>query len=306
MKRVIFLLSGIVISLYSQSFPRPVSANITSDFGPRNLGGYDWHPAIDYGSPMWTPVKAVEKGNIIQIDWQKGKAGWYIRVDGDSATWTYMHLFDNQKPCLSPDNKWEAVLADLEDSTTHSIDQSYIFIIWEDRANNKAQRVLAPEKFENRWIRWNNNYILNADGTKRIKTQGSVAQGDVIAPSGQSGSAYGHPHLDIRASSSENGKPYDINPLYYIKHNQPNYTVSILYPSVNSIIYHRPGAPEAQQLNECIRVNVNSSVGVDLDRVFISLNPVSKRFLMRIIYMQKYCMVVHHLTDHILFIILSG
>jgi len=223
---------------------------------------------------MWTPVEAVEGGNITTINYESGGAGWYIRIHGSLAYWTYMHLFQDGDNPISPDNRYEARMARLEDPTgQHTPENHYIFISWDNRNNNRAIRVL---NVEGGW--WvcarpgdpgydpNNPYILDQNG-ERILTQGSVAGREVIAPSGNSG--VGTAHLHVSAKSKDGGRPYDINPLYYIQHNQPNYILTILHPPAGAILYHRSNAPEAEQLNERIRVNVNSTNGLDLDRGFV-------------------------------------
>ena len=271
-----YILTLTIRVLYSQGFAPPVSQNITSDYGPRNLSGvYDWHRGIDYGSPPWTQVEAVEDGNILEIDYQPGTdgGGWYIRVHGDSAIWTYMHLFTETNNPISPDNRYEARMARLEDPTgQNSPEDRYIFIFWEDRNNNRAEKILSSRG--NWYIRArpgdpgydpNNPYILDQNGD-RILTLAQVGEREIVGPSGQSGAAVGHPHLHVGAHRAYR---YDINPLYYINHPQPGYTLSILHPPAEAILYHRSNAPEAQQLNERIRVNINSTNGLDLDRGFV-------------------------------------
>jgi len=277
MKRLILLLTGVVLTLYSQNLQPPVTGDITSDYGPRNWNGYNWHIGIDYHANMWTEVRAVEGGDIVYIRYDNpyDEAGWRIRIRGDSATWTYMHLFQNSTNPISPDNGYEARWATLVDpSGQHSPENHYIFIFWINRNNNRAEKILSQRG--GWWVRArpggpgydpNNPYILDQQGN-RILTRGSVATGNVIAPSGNSSYPTPvDPHLHISASSS--GYPYDINPLYYITHDQPNYTLNIIYLPPNSLFYHRPGAPESQQENERIRVNVNSANGLDLDRGFV-------------------------------------
>jgi len=278
MKRFILLLIISWGTFFPQGFQPPVPGNISSDYGPRNLGGiYDWHRGIDYGSPMWTSVEAVEGGNIGEINYQPGSrgGGWYIRVNGDSAHWTYMHLFydeANNNP-ISSDNRYEARMARLEDPTgQNNPEDRYIFIFWINRNNNHAEKILSLRG--GWWVRArpgdpgydpNNPYIFDQNG-QRILTQGSVVDREIVGPSGASGAAVGHPHLHVGAHRDYR---YDINPLYYINHPQPVYTLSILHPPAGAILYHRSNAPEAEQLNERIRVNINSTNGLDLDRGFV-------------------------------------
>lgn len=287
MRKVILSLFCLTSLLFSQGFERPVPYDITSDFGPRNLTHYNWHRGIDYAALMWTPVEVVEDGNINEINYQSGSqgAGWYIRVAGDSATWTYMHLFQDGDNPISPDQRYEARMATLEDPTGQAPDvQTYIFVFWVDRNNNRAQKVLVPYRVDNQIVEnwWvcarsgdpgydpNNPYILDQTGN-RVLTQGSVANREVVAPSGESGAGPFHLHVGAHRVYR-----YDINPLYYIIHPEPSYTLTIIeHPPVDAVLYHRPGAPEALQLNERIRVNINSNStqgsdqGLDLDRGFV-------------------------------------
>ena len=282
MRRVFFAVFYLTGLLLAQSFERPVPYDITSDFGPRNLAGaYDWHWGIDYGAPMWTSVEAVEGGTITLINYEEGGAGWYIRVDGDSAYWTYMHLYEDGANPRSPDNRYEARIATLVNpNNPQQTSGSYVFIFWHDRNNNRAEKILVPYRsgnlvIHNWWVRArpgdpgydpNNPYILNQSG-QRILTHGEVANREIVGPSGCSG---GVPiHLHVSAKSTEGGRAYDINPLYYINHPRPNYALTIHHPPADAILYHRLNAPEAQQENERIRVNINSAQSYDLDRGFV-------------------------------------
>ncbi|MEO0293961.1 MAG: M23 family metallopeptidase, partial [candidate division WOR-3 bacterium] len=113
MRKIILFLSIFTLSLFSQELPPPVSdPHITDDYGPRNLRGvYDWHSGIDYRASVGTTVRAVEGGQISILDRGK-RAGWYIRIHGAHAYWTYMHLFsDNSNPSSG---NWEARMATLE------------------------------------------------------------------------------------------------------------------------------------------------------------------------------------------------
>ena len=105
MKKIVFLLV-VALSVYSQTLDPPVTAEISSDFGPRNLedGDYNWHKGIDYLVGGDTEVQAVEGGEIREISYEsyepgEVRGGWYIRIKGSLATWCYLHLFsDNSNP----------------------------------------------------------------------------------------------------------------------------------------------------------------------------------------------------------------
>jgi len=97
MRRCFLLILSFLGVLSAQHLDPPIiGANIISDYSPRNKdnGDYDFHHGIDYFVTMWTDVPAVEGGAITSINAELPGAGYYIRVHGDSAFWTYMHLFD--------------------------------------------------------------------------------------------------------------------------------------------------------------------------------------------------------------------
>jgi hypothetical protein len=270
MKRAIFVLLGITVVLFSQNLQPPVSGPIVSDYGQRNWDGYDWHEGIDYDGDIWDEISTVEGGQISEIDYEQDGAGWYIRIQGTCGRWIYMHCYydDANNNPISPDNRHEARMATLEDPTGQgNPEYYYIFIFWLDRNNNRAEKILSSRG--NWYVRArpndpgydpNNPYILDQNG-ERILTQGSVADREVFAPLGTSGGVGSHVHIALNSPN----RRYDINPLYYIIHPEPDYTLTIIqHPPVDAVFYHRTGAPEAQQLNERIRVNINSTQGLDL------------------------------------------
>jgi hypothetical protein len=74
----------------SYGWRTPVSDPISSDYGPRNYGGYDWHGGIDYASSQGTPVYPAEDGEIrvIGVD---DRSGYYVVVQGSQRI-AYCHL----------------------------------------------------------------------------------------------------------------------------------------------------------------------------------------------------------------------
>jgi len=256
--------------LFSQSLPAPPWP-IVSDYGPRNRNGYDWHWGIDYDGEIWDEIPAVAGGQIRGIG-RFGHGEWHIdiqsTVEGRTVYFYYLHLFYDSDNPISPDNRYEAVSATLVNpqNPQHTITQ-HIFIFWSDRERALAERVLTQhtEEVPSWWVRWGNDYIRDQSG-QPILTQSNVAQGEVVGPMGTSGSVGSHLHL---AASSLYNFRYDINPLYYVQHAQPNYTLTIHHPPADAILYHRLNAPEAQQENERIRVNINSAQSYDLDRGFV-------------------------------------
>jgi len=110
-KGTLLILISLIITgiLYSQDLQPPVGYGITSDYGARNMTSYDWHDGIDYGSPMWTDIEAVEGGDIIDIV-KYIHSGWGIGIEGSNATWFYYHLFQEGNNPISPDSSYEAII----------------------------------------------------------------------------------------------------------------------------------------------------------------------------------------------------
>lgn len=294
MKKMLFFFV-LTLSLFSQTLDPPVTAEISSDFGPRNLGSsYNWHKGIDYPVGRGTEVQAVEGGEIREISYESHgpgeiRGGWHIRIGGSLATWCYLHLFsDNSNPISG---NWEVRMATLENpDDSAQTSNRHIFILWNDRNNNRAEEILTQysQEIPSWYVRARpedpgydslNPYILNESGNGRVLTHGSVGTGDAIALSGNSGGApY---HLDIRCSSpTAPERAYDINPLYHIKHDStPNYTFDIRQPAADAHFFHLPGKSESQQENERIQVLINSINGKDLDRACVYFfDPDSARF----------------------------
>jgi len=80
------------------TFIDPVSGPITSGFGPRarpTAGASSNHPAIDFGVPVGTAVRAPQVGTVTAIGFDKG-LGKYVVIDHGAGTTTrFAHLSDN-------------------------------------------------------------------------------------------------------------------------------------------------------------------------------------------------------------------
>jgi len=281
MRKLVLIIAVFVTSLFSQELPPPVPApvHITDDYGPRNLSGeYDWHGGIDYRASPGTAIRAVEGGEISVID-RGSRAGWYIRIHGAHAYWTYMHLFsDNSNPTSG---NWEAIRDTLIDPNTGQpspLAPEPIFIQWADRENRIAHNVLVNYDYRGRRIRHNGGYIIDQEDDDTMLTSGSVGGREIIGPSGHSGHVGFH--LDIRCSSpTASVSAYDLNPLYHIIHDSSDYSLDILQPAADATFFHFPGEAEAQQGNERIQVQINSINGKDLDRACVYFfDPDSTRF----------------------------
>jgi murein DD-endopeptidase MepM/ murein hydrolase activator NlpD len=71
------------------SMGRPVGGPVTSPYGKR---GSEWHPGIDFGVPVGTPVHAARAGKVISAG---GFGGYGLKVDldhGQGVVTRYAHL----------------------------------------------------------------------------------------------------------------------------------------------------------------------------------------------------------------------
>jgi len=68
--------------------------DITSGYGPRYLGGsYDFHPGIDIGCPVGTPVYATNNGVVQDAGWNSGGYGiWVVISNGGGIQSIFGHL----------------------------------------------------------------------------------------------------------------------------------------------------------------------------------------------------------------------
>jgi hypothetical protein len=98
---------------------------ITSDYGPRKVTqGSFFHPAIDYGAPLYSSIAPVESGIITNITYE---GAWYVRLAGFNGTWRYLHLFTGygETPITAAD-PWELRQANLEDPATGNVTSSLV------------------------------------------------------------------------------------------------------------------------------------------------------------------------------------
>ena len=71
----------------------PVNGPITSWFGwrpnPFTGTGREFHPGLDIGVPMYTPVRSVGAGVVIYAGWRAGGYGYYVKVNNGYGIETY-------------------------------------------------------------------------------------------------------------------------------------------------------------------------------------------------------------------------
>ena len=237
MKYIILLFLFIApLSLFSQTLPTPPWPLI-SDYGARNINNvYDWHWGLDYDGNTWDSINPVEGGSIVGI--VRTGSGWYIRVNSVQRYWTYFHIFNDELPSISPDNRYELRQAILENPETHATTPApvNIIIFWLDRANNIAEKILSSQN--DLWVQTGNPdfpYIIT--GSTWTRTQSAVVQDEVIAPMGTSGGVGSHLHLACSSLLPQSPLWYDVNPLYHVKHSAPAYTLSINQPIIFDVWY---------------------------------------------------------------------
>ncbi len=241
------------LQVYSQILPSP-PWGITSEFGPRNIDNkYDWHKGIDYGGQEGDDILPVEGGMIAEIG-KDEKNNRYISIDGEHGHWAYVHIFSDN---LLQSGNWELRNVILKDPITGMSEQSSVIILWLNREQNQAEKVLSIYRLRERQVIID-GVVLNC------LSQGSVGQ-EPIAPVGTSGRVTPHLHLALNGGAD--------NPLLYIQHGTPNYTITIDQPESNQIIYH------ADPAKELIKLNINSTSGLDLDRLDIYLNKRGENFI---------------------------
>ncbi|MCL6516828.1 M23 family metallopeptidase [Alicyclobacillus sp.] len=73
-------------------WPSP-SYLITSGFGYRRLGGGEFHPGVDIGCPIGTPVYATNNGTVEDAGWNSGGYGIWVKIDnGNGIETVFGHL----------------------------------------------------------------------------------------------------------------------------------------------------------------------------------------------------------------------
>lgn len=70
-----------------------VGTTITSPFGERSLNGGEFHPGVDIGVPIGTPVYATNNGTVISAGWNSGGYGNWVEIDnGGGITTVFGHM----------------------------------------------------------------------------------------------------------------------------------------------------------------------------------------------------------------------
>ncbi len=73
-------------------WPSPGYYYITSDFGPRDMFGRNFHYGVDIGSAYGSPVVASKSGTVLQAGWFGGYGNFILIDHGDGTATAYGHL----------------------------------------------------------------------------------------------------------------------------------------------------------------------------------------------------------------------
>ena len=225
--------------------PYDRSATISSPWGPRInpvKHAVEKHPGIDYPSANGLggdPIQAVEAGTIVKVD-KDGSGDWYIGIKGATATFLYLHIFDNAPvpPVVIPGVNcvlscvWHTAtlksggagsivdLVNLGDSVPNAIPGEICFGVafWGTNGRNAPpDKVLTS---------------IDCAGGSFAGTlaRGTVGSREVIAPVGNSGMSTGpHVHLDANWGRT--------NPLVYVDHQPSNYAASFYQSPQGGSVY---------------------------------------------------------------------
>lgn len=230
------------------------SHDISSDFGPRNIGGiFDFHEGVDYNplygdTDLGAPITSVESGNVNYIRTTPSMPPYWIEVAGSSGRWMYMHIFQSSDLTMG---SWELrPSAVLQDPYTGSITRANIIILWSAGAG--AEKVLST--IADRWVQnTNGSYVLNSLGG-RIRTKRSVLRNEVISPMGNSGASNAHLHLGLNYPSD--------NPLCVIHQSLDTLPIAEIEAPIDGQTFYT-----REPTGLAIKVLIDSTGGLDLDKV---------------------------------------
>ncbi len=205
-----------------------VSSDVTSDYGPRDLGSpshsrYDWHGGVDYSAQVLDDdigdgIIAIVGGTIHTL--RIGNRGYkYIFIDGDHD-FGYGHMFTSDDPTRTSNYTAKSgnFFIKLRIGGIYDIEMDYVLITQDNRALStiSGYEVIHPITHDT------------------LITTNVVNAGETIGPIGNSiSTGRVTAHLHLYAFENNNFSTDDSitkNPLSLVNHEIPNYIVTIEEP----------------------------------------------------------------------------
>ncbi|MEM0374401.1 MAG: M23 family metallopeptidase, partial [Sulfolobales archaeon] len=259
-----------------------------------------FHRGIDIAKPYGTPIPAILEGGIKEISYD-GDGGWYIKVSSVNREFGYFHIFSGNRNNIPQQlNNWKLTNVELrkvnEDGSVE-ISTGIAIILWLDRKNNIASKVLVPSEDDGREVyldRDGNKIAVKSEDNKNIKSQGFVSTQEYIAPVGNSGIS-GGPHLHVSLKINDK----IVNPLFDLKYEEKPFEIKIESPPHDEYIFSSNNVG-----SYLIDVVVNSENTKDLDEVnfyiYKDCNPSNSMKISNFCYGGRYIAVkeVHLLFQH--------
>lgn len=191
---------------------------IASDYGPRHLSAnnpYDWHGGIDYNSQKNNEGANGDKGDLIlalvggTIYWEVESNYKRIYLDGAEHDFGYGHIFRSGTGFTSM-RSGGCVL----------------------------KKMLPPQHLRSAMVRPDGTAIGQDTGRvvvgiDTVQVSTTVAAGDVIAPTGNSGGNYKY-HLHLYSFPKGNGNHFNNSdnitkdPLEFVEHVSPDFDIQVL------------------------------------------------------------------------------
>jgi len=270
---IIFCNYGILANVPDVPSPFPTSS-ISSDYGPRNLDSkYDFHSGIDYAMPKGTPIVHKEnyQGTVVQIKRDENSHIILIEITG-RKNFAYLHIFEDIKEFepgdhMTVESSDRRYVYDLR----YTVNNNLCIVFWTDPTRKFANRAICQYSNE-KIVGDSGEYIKTLSGEDLLTTN-IVNTGDIIAPVGDSG-VPGHPHLHLAFNYFTGSPKWKLdNPLYVVQHDTPDYKVTL----------KEPESTEGQAITVFgkvpLKINVDSTKGLDLDKVKVYLNKKGEKII---------------------------
>ena len=235
---------------------------VASDFGPRKYDD-NWHGGVDFNGPgedKWDMILAPESGTIIDdnhVFKNTRNNIRYIGLDAGDHRYLFVHMFDNNNSYPKWMNNNTIFLTSIIDNPMR---WALVFIV------NGSTYTLGQVAGK-----------INYNG-QMINVSNQINQYEPVGLLGDSGTNGPHLHLNtIPDDKKTYSDVWNKNPLQYIEHTQPSYTLSIynqnnttlltpLYPGDRSMKLKVRPTMNGQQTNSGRYSLIN-----DIDKVEIKI-----------------------------------